>query len=162
MPSPVELRSAVAESRRDAVQNALAASSGEDSQTAVMRSRLEQQSELILMMKQHNEECKAETSRLRTELQNALGTESDTRTEILDARSELAQLRSRFDTLASNHEDIIKLKDGYKSEAAKLRSRVKILEAEAGGAVAAAAAASEAALAPVRAELKELRARHET
>lgn len=50
---PKELRDMVARSRRAEIQDALkVGADGEDPQLVVMRSRLEQQSELIMMMKQ--------------------------------------------------------------------------------------------------------------
>lgn len=53
MSRPKDLRDIVEENRRAGVQDALRDSAGgEDPQLVVMRSRLEQQSELIMMMKQ--------------------------------------------------------------------------------------------------------------
>eukprot|EP00040_Diaphanoeca_grandis_P030471 m.180115 g.180115 ORF g.180115 m.180115 type:complete len:327 (-) comp32005_c0_seq4:242-1222(-) len=96
----------------------------------VLRSRIEQQSDLIMLLKNHSDAVSKENKRLqaahRIEEHKALVCHSSER----KTKEELAILQDRFETLAAHHEELIVIKDEYKTEKKRLLEKCKGLEVE--------------------------------
>lgn len=102
----------------------------ERTEEGLLRSRIDEQSNLICMMKQRADEmllrCQA-LERVNTELQNL---RVNMQTELQNERKKSEQLEQRFMDLASNHRELINFKDEYKQKSAELMKENKRLREE--------------------------------
>uniref|UniRef100_A0A8C3VV33 Coiled-coil domain-containing protein 89 n=1 Tax=Catagonus wagneri TaxID=51154 RepID=A0A8C3VV33_9CETA len=117
---------------REALANLRGLSEEEKSEKAMLRSRIQEQSQLICILKRRSDEalerCQV-LELLNTELEEKRMLEA----EELKAKSEHAQkLEERFMTLAANHELMIRFKDEHKSQNVKLREENEKLRLENG------------------------------
>jgi len=98
----------------------------------VLRTRIQQQSDLIMLLKNHNnavtKENKKLQANLRIEEHKALVCQSSERKE--QVREELVQVQERFDVLAAHHEELIVIKDEHKAEKKALFEKCKGLQVE--------------------------------
>eukprot|EP00037_Helgoeca_nana_P001900 m.30268 g.30268 ORF g.30268 m.30268 type:complete len:317 (-) comp12211_c0_seq1:121-1071(-) len=117
----------------------------------VLKSRVEQQSELIMMLKTHNDNMATEMR----ELERSRGAARESAVSADNDRAELArrlaELDDRFQQLASNHEETVTFMEGHKADKERLSSRVSNLE---GSLSKSADAAAAVLVAKHEAELK--------
>ncbi|XP_058888260.1 coiled-coil domain-containing protein 89-like isoform X2 [Acipenser ruthenus] len=118
----------------DEVQHALdklrALSQDNQTENALLRSRIDEQAHLICILKQRADEmvlrCQA-LEKLNTELENM---SEDVQCELKTERHRATQLENRFMDLAANHQQIIKFKDEYKMQNAELKEENERLRNE--------------------------------
>ncbi|XP_007944440.1 coiled-coil domain-containing protein 89 [Orycteropus afer afer] len=115
---------------KEALANLRGLSAEEKSEKAMLRSRLEEQSRLICILKRRSDEALERCQIL--ELLNAELEEKRTEeAEKLKAQREQARtLEERFMTLAANHELMIRFKDEHKQQNTKLREENEKLRLE--------------------------------
>ncbi|XP_003254647.1 coiled-coil domain-containing protein 89 [Nomascus leucogenys] len=115
---------------REALANLRGLSEEERSQKAMLCSRIEEQSQLICILKRRSDEALERCQileLLNAELEEKMMQEA----EKLKAQGEYSRkLEERFMTLAANHELMIRFKDEYKSENIKLREENEKLRLE--------------------------------
>ncbi|XP_059043514.1 coiled-coil domain-containing protein 89 [Mustela lutreola] len=115
---------------RDALANLRGLSEEEKSEKAMLCSRIQEQSQLICILKRRSDEALERCQileLLNTELEEKMVLEA----EKLKAKSAHAQqLEERFMTLAANHELMIRFKDEHKSQNVKLREENEKLRLE--------------------------------
>ncbi|KAK1336187.1 hypothetical protein QTO34_003990 [Cnephaeus nilssonii] len=115
---------------REALANLRGLSEEEKSEKAMLRSRIHEQSQLICILKRRSDEA-LERCQILELLNTELEEKGVLEAEKLKAKSEHARkLEDRFMTLAANHEEMIRFKDQYKSENAKLREENEKLRLE--------------------------------
>ncbi|KAK7939542.1 hypothetical protein WMY93_002868 [Mugilogobius chulae] len=105
--------------------------SGEDAaDIEVLRSRIDEQSTLISILKQRSDElllrCQA-LQKINSELDDKI---SDSHKELEEQRKKYETLEKRFMVLAANNQAIIVFKDEYKSQNEDLRQRNQQLQSE--------------------------------
>uniref|UniRef100_A0A8C6BXS1 Coiled-coil domain-containing protein 89 n=3 Tax=Monodon monoceros TaxID=40151 RepID=A0A8C6BXS1_MONMO len=115
---------------REALANLRGLSEEEKSEKAKLYSRIQEQSQLICILKRRSDEALE-----RCQILELLNTELEEKrmqdAEKLKAKSEQAQrLEERFMTLAANHELMIRFKDEHKSQNIKLREENEKLRME--------------------------------
>ncbi|MGH0138552.1 UNVERIFIED_CONTAM: hypothetical protein FKN15_038818 [Acipenser sinensis] len=118
----------------DEVQHALdklrALSQDDQTENTLLRSRIDEQSQLICILKQRADEmvlrCQA-LDRINAELENM---REDVLCELKIERDRSTQLEDRFMDLAANHQQIIKFKDEYKTQNAELKEENERLRNE--------------------------------
>ncbi|XP_007079040.1 coiled-coil domain-containing protein 89 [Panthera pardus] len=115
---------------REALANLRGLSEEEKSEKAMLCSRIQEQSQLICILKRRSDEALE-----RCQILELLNTELEEKrmleAEKLKAVSEHAQkLEERFMTLAANHELMIRFKDEHKSQNVKLREENEKLRLE--------------------------------
>ncbi|XP_026768847.2 coiled-coil domain-containing protein 89 [Pangasianodon hypophthalmus] len=102
----------------------------ERTEAGMLRSRIDEQSSLICLLKQRADEmllrCQA-LERVNTELQNL---RVSMQTELQNEREKSEQLEQRFMDLASNHRELINFKDEYKRKNVELMKENKRLREE--------------------------------
>ncbi|MXQ91839.1 hypothetical protein E5288_WYG019787 [Bos mutus] len=115
---------------REALANLRGLSEKDKSERAMLCSRIQEQSQLICILKRRSDEAleRCQTLELlNTELEEKRLLEA----EELKAKNQQAQkLEERFMTLASNHELMIRFKDEHKRQNAKLREENEKLRLE--------------------------------
>ncbi|XP_038424347.1 coiled-coil domain-containing protein 89 [Canis lupus familiaris] len=115
---------------REALANLRGLSAEEKSEKAMLCSRIQEQSQLICILKRRSDEALE-----RCQILELLNTELEEKrmleAEQLKAKSRHAQkLEERFMTLAANHELMIRFKDEHKSQNVKLREENEKLRLE--------------------------------
>ncbi|XP_078084322.1 coiled-coil domain-containing protein 89 [Mustelus asterias] len=105
-------------------------SQDDKTENALLRSRIDEQSQLICILKQ-----RADESLLRCQTLETINTELENQHKALKQQLEgqvkqSAQLEERFMDLAFNHQEIIKFKDEYKSQNEELRKENEKLQRE--------------------------------
>ncbi|XP_012594132.1 coiled-coil domain-containing protein 89 [Microcebus murinus] len=115
---------------REALANLRGLSEEEKSEKAMLRSRIQEQSQLICILKRRSDEALE-----RCQILELLNTELEEKrlqeAEKLKAQSEHARkLEERFMTLAANHELMIRFKDEHKSQNIQLREENEKLRLE--------------------------------
>lgn len=102
----------------------------EQTEAGMLRSRLEEQSSLICMLKQRADEmllrCQA-LERVNTELENL---RVNMQKEMQNEREKSEQQEQRFMDLAANHKELINFKDEYKQKNVKLMKENQRLREE--------------------------------
>ncbi|XP_072435643.1 coiled-coil domain-containing protein 89 [Chiloscyllium punctatum] len=105
-------------------------SQDDKTENALLRSRIDEQSQLICILKRRADEfllrCQA-LETINTELENQ---HKDLKQQLENQLKQSAQLEARFMDLAFNHQEIIKFKDEYKSQNAELRKQNEKLRRE--------------------------------
>ncbi|XP_049569418.1 coiled-coil domain-containing protein 89 [Orcinus orca] len=115
---------------REALANLRGLSEEEKSEKAKLYSRIQEQSQLICILKRRSDEA-LERCRILELLNTELEEKRMQDAEKLKAKSEQAQrLEERFMTLAANHELMIRFKDEHKSQNIKLREENEKLRME--------------------------------
>ncbi|XP_008842391.1 coiled-coil domain-containing protein 89 [Nannospalax galili] len=114
---------------REALAN-LRGLSEEKSEKAMLRSRIQEQSQLICILKRRSDEA-LERCQILELLNSEMEEKRMQEAEKMKAQSEEVQkLEDRFMTLAANHELMIRFKDEHKSENVKLREENEKLRLE--------------------------------
>ncbi|OBS75902.1 hypothetical protein A6R68_17642 [Neotoma lepida] len=118
------------DSLREALANLRGLSEEEKGEKAMFRSRIQEQSQLICILKRRSDEALE-----RCQILELLNTELEEKRmqemEKMRVQSELVQkLESRFMTLAANHELMIRFKDEHKNENIKLKEENEKLKRE--------------------------------
>ena len=80
-----------------------------------LRSRIDQQSELICILKQRADELLRKTMALESERSELKKSRQDTLELLQNESRKFSVLEKRFTVLNSNHEEMIVLKDEYKN-----------------------------------------------
>ena len=107
-----------------------ALSEDDKSENAMLRSRINEQSQLIMILKQRADEASITTQtleRINRELENFRDTAQD---ELNMQLKKNNMLDARFNDLASNHAEMIKIKDDYKKRNVELMNDNAKLRAE--------------------------------
>ncbi|XP_041057155.1 coiled-coil domain-containing protein 89 [Carcharodon carcharias] len=105
-------------------------SQDDKTEKALLRSRIDEQSQLICILKRRADEflLRCQTlETINTELENQ---HKDLKRQLEGQLKESAQLEKRFMDLAFNHKELIKFKDEYKSQNAELRKQNEKLQKE--------------------------------
>lgn len=95
-----------------------------------LRSRIEEQGQLICFLKQRADEELLKSRALKAENEQLLTYRDESRETINELQKHSEQIEKRFDDLASNHEEMIKIKDEYKSRCKGLIDENMKLEKE--------------------------------
>ncbi|KAK3103512.1 hypothetical protein FSP39_019780 [Pinctada imbricata] len=96
-------------------------SKDDKTENAMLRSRIDEQSQLIMILKKRADEVTSKTSTIER-INKELIEFRDNAKEMLDAEMRKNDmLNQRFDELAHNHEEMIKFKDEYKRSNQELR-----------------------------------------
>lgn len=102
----------------------------ERAETGMLRSRIDEQSNLICILKQRADEmllrCQA-LEKINAELESLRGA---VQAELDNEKKRSSQLEQRFMDLAANHQELIKFKDEYKRQNAVLTEENKRLREE--------------------------------
>lgn len=115
---------------REALANLRGLSEEEKSEKAMLCSRIQEQSQLICILKRRSDEA-LERCQILELLNTELEEKRRLEAEKLKAKSKHAQkLEERFMTLAANHELMIRFKDEHKSQNIKLREENEKLRLE--------------------------------
>ncbi|XP_057605957.1 coiled-coil domain-containing protein 89 [Hippopotamus amphibius kiboko] len=115
---------------REALANLRGLSEEEKSEKAMLYSRIQEQSQLICILKRRSDEA-LERCQILELLNTELEEKRTLEAEKLKAKSEQARkLEERFMTLAANHELMIRFKDEHKSQNVKLREENEKLRLE--------------------------------
>jgi len=91
-------------------------------QTDVLRSRIEEQSQLICVLKQRNDQLLAKVNASETQNEKLIQGQGILRQQLKDDNKRFDRLEDHFNTLASNHQEMIQIKDQYKASNEHLRS----------------------------------------
>ncbi|XP_078408462.1 coiled-coil domain-containing protein 89 isoform X1 [Cetorhinus maximus] len=105
-------------------------SQDDKTEKALLRSRIDEQSQLICILKRRADEflLRCQTlETINTELENQ---HKDLKQQLEGQLKQSAQLEERFMDLAFNHQELIKFKDEYKSQNAELRKQNEKLQKE--------------------------------
>uniref|UniRef100_A0A8C6UNG2 Zgc:172182 n=1 Tax=Neogobius melanostomus TaxID=47308 RepID=A0A8C6UNG2_9GOBI len=144
----------------DALENLWVFSGAEGTDIEVLRSRIDEQSTLISILKQRSDEllvrCQA-LQKINSELEDKI---TDCHKELDNERMKSETLEKRFMVLASNHEAIIVFKDEYKSHNAELKQRNQELQSENDTLFSKKLQDQEAAVQSIAQELKQLKEKY--
>ncbi|XP_077072006.1 coiled-coil domain-containing protein 89 isoform X1 [Siphateles boraxobius] len=123
----IDLKTMIIDTKQDmddvhqALEKLRSLSQEERTEADVLRSRIDEQSTLICILKQRADEmllrCQA-LEKINTELENL---RANVQEELENERKKSALLEQRFMHLASNHRELINFKNEYKSQNAKLK-----------------------------------------
>lgn len=115
---------------REALANLRGLSEEEKGEKAMLRSRIQEQSQLICILKRRSDEA-LERCQILELLNNELEEKRMQELEKMKVQSEHVQkLEGRFMTLAANHELMIRFKDEHKNENIKLKEENEKLKQE--------------------------------
>ncbi|XP_040820235.1 coiled-coil domain-containing protein 89 [Ochotona curzoniae] len=115
---------------REALANLRGLSEEEKSEKAMLCSRIQEQSQLICILKRRSDEA-LERCQILELLNTELEEEKEQEAEKLKAqRQHVRKLEERFMTLAANHELMIRFKDEHKSQNVKLKEENEKLRLE--------------------------------
>jgi len=99
-------------------------------QVALLRSRIDEQGKLICFLKRRADEQLSNNKTLSSRFEDLAVTKEETDSEVRMLRHHCEMLENRFDDLAENHEEMIKIKDEYKSRCKQLTKDNRKLEEE--------------------------------
>ncbi|XP_046846299.1 coiled-coil domain-containing protein 89-like isoform X2 [Xenia sp. Carnegie-2017] len=99
----------------------------EISETAMLRDRIDQQSELICILKNRADSNLIKSQCFENEIKELHRAKDDAECKFLQEHKKFQILEERFKILYNNHEEIIKIKDGYKVVNDELRKENKNL-----------------------------------
>eukprot|EP00045_Choanoeca_perplexa_P019112 m.293770 g.293770 ORF g.293770 m.293770 type:complete len:310 (-) comp31453_c0_seq1:24-953(-) len=131
------------------------------SEIDILRSRLEEQSELIMLLKRRNEEAENKLSAATAARSTARASTYQNEQDAAALESRLQQLQLQFDTLSSNHEKLVAFKDDYKQQNSRLRVENEALQRKARVQEAATADAVLEAGKDLEQQLHETRAKEQ-
>ncbi|CAH1238346.1 CCDC89 [Branchiostoma lanceolatum] len=112
------------------VQNLLGFANADMSENAMLRSRIDEQSELICILKRRSDEHLASAQTLERVNAELRSFREDAAKQLEQEIRKFNILDDRFHELASNHEEMIKFKDEYKRQNEKLRKENERLRDE--------------------------------
>ena len=90
-------------------------------ETAILRSRVDEQSKLIMILMQRADEEIIHAQTLDNVNQNMIACKEQADDELKLEMQKSSQLENRFHSLSSNHDEMIKIKDEYKHVNKQLR-----------------------------------------
>ena len=99
----------------------------ETSENAMLRDRIDQQSELICILKKQADTSLIKSQTLEEDMRELQTAKENAECNYQDQGRKHTVLQKRFETLYHNHEEIIKIKDGYKMVNDELRRENKDL-----------------------------------
>jgi hypothetical protein len=99
----------------------------ETSENAMLRDRINQQSELICILKKQADTTLIKSQSLEQDMRELQAAKEEAECNYHDQVRKYIVLEKRFQTLYHNHEEIIKIKDGYKVVNGELRRENKDL-----------------------------------
>ncbi|XP_072466751.1 coiled-coil domain-containing protein 89 [Notamacropus eugenii] len=118
------------EGLKEALENLRGLSSEEKNEKAMLRSRLQEQSQLICILKRRADET-LERCQVLEQLNTELEEKRMNDAERLEAQTQRTmKLEARFMDLAANHEEMIRFKDEHKRQNIKLKEENEILRRE--------------------------------
>jgi len=91
-------------------------------QSDVLRSRIEEQSQLICVLKQRNDQLLAKVNASESQNEKLVQSQGILRQQLKDDSKRFDRLEDHFNTLAANHQEMIQIKDQYKTSNEHLRS----------------------------------------
>lgn len=97
-------------------------------EVTLLRSRLEEQSDLIMILKKRNEDLQTEVIKIKEALVTAERAVEVTNGYLKTATDSKATLEEHFHTIVLNHEQMIAMKDEYKAARDKLKNQNASLE----------------------------------
>ena len=103
---------------------------GSLTQSDILRSRIDEQSNLICVLKNRNDQLLAKINASDTQNEILITQQSTLKTQIFDENKRFNQLEDHFNTLAKNHQEMINIKDEYKFGNEKLNGDNKGLVLE--------------------------------
>ncbi|VDI39834.1 coiled-coil domain-containing protein 89-like [Mytilus galloprovincialis] len=125
--NPKEIREMVSDSNKDMsdmqrnLSKLKSLSEDDKTETAMLRSRIDEQSQLIMILKQRADDVSRKSQTL-DKINKEMMDFRENAQEMLDGEIRKYNiLNARFDDLASNHQELIKIKDEYKRSNQELR-----------------------------------------
>lgn len=97
-------------------------------QSDVLRSRIEEQSQLICVLKQRNDQLLAKVNAAESQNERLIQAQSILKTQLIEDNKRFDRLEDHFNTLAANHQEMIKIKDDYKVSNDVLRRENTLLK----------------------------------
>jgi len=97
---------------------------------AKMQSRIDEQSELICILKKRADQLLTESKSNERRLKNAEKTNADLVVQLKNEKQRVLMVEERFSELADNHGELIKFKDMHKNSATRLREENDILRSQ--------------------------------
>ena len=126
------------------------------SENGLLRSRIDQQCELICILKQRADESLKKCMTLEEENSELKKHRDEILTALHNETRKFAVMEKRFFVLNKNHEELIKIKDEYKTENEKLRMENTNLRRENEGLFGSLVQERDAQIKQLRDELKSL------
>ena len=102
----------------------------EKTQLGMYKARVEEQSRLIMAIKQRCDEFICKNLALERTNKELMEKSDESERKAYEATSKYKVLDSRFQTLASNHDELIQIKDEYKQKCTVLEQRVRSLQSQ--------------------------------
>jgi len=98
------------------------------SNSEILQSRIEEQSQLIQILKQRNDQLLAKLNAAEAQNLKLIDSQTLLNKQLSDDNKRFDILEDRFNTLANNHQEMIQIKDEYKKSVADLTSQNVLLK----------------------------------
>ena len=131
------------------------------SENALLRSRIDQQCELICILKQRADESLKKSTTLEEENSELKKHRDEILSALHNETRKYAVLEKRFFVLNQNHEELIKIKDEYKTENEKLRIENSRLRKENEGLFGSLIQERDSQIKQLRDEVKSLQEKYQ-
>ncbi|XP_044167691.1 coiled-coil domain-containing protein 89-like isoform X5 [Acropora millepora] len=131
-------------------------------ENGLLRSRIDQQCELICILKQRTDESLRKSMEVKKQYHELQRQRDDILTTLHSETRKFSVLEKRFAVLNQNHEELIKIKDEYKRENEKLRVENGCLKKENEGLFASVVKERDLQIHQLREEVKDLQNRYES
>lgn len=131
-------------------------------ENGLLRSRIDQQCELICILKQRTDESLRKSMEVEKQYHELQRQRDDILTTLHSETRKFSVLEKRFAVLNQNHEELIKIKDEYKRENEKLRVENGCLKNENEGLFASVVKERDSQIRQLREEGKDLQNRYES
>jgi hypothetical protein len=134
--SPKELKDLIERSKREndyaeieqTMMKLRNLSEDDKTETGLLRARIEEQSRLIMILKQRGDDFIRKNMSLEKLNKELLEEKEQTQHDIVNLKKKCELLNTRFNDLAENHQEIIKIKDEYKNSNQILREENEKLQ----------------------------------
>lgn len=134
--SPKELRDLIERSKREndyaeieqTMQKLRNLSEDDKTETGLLRARIEEQSRLIMILKQRGDDFIRKNMSLEKLNKELIEEKEQTQHDTINLKKKCELLNTRFNELAENHQEIIKIKDEYKNSNQILREENEKLQ----------------------------------
>ncbi|XP_041725847.2 coiled-coil domain-containing protein 89 [Coregonus clupeaformis] len=164
--SPKDLRKMIRDTKQDmddvhtSLEKLRGLSLEERTESGMLRSRIDEQSSLICILKQRADDmllrCQA-LEQINSELEHL---SADVQTKLDNEKKKSMQLEQRFMDLAANHQELIHFKDEYKRQNAKLKQENERLQEENDNIFSKDLQDKEAVILKLTQELRDLAEQH--
>ncbi|XP_015749985.1 PREDICTED: coiled-coil domain-containing protein 89-like [Acropora digitifera] len=131
-------------------------------ENGLLRSRIDQQCELICILKQRTDESLRKSMEVEKQYHELQRQRDDILTTLHSETRKFSVLEKRFAVLNQNHEELIKIKDEYKRENEKLRVENGYLKKENEGLFASVVKERDLQIHQLREEGRDLQNRYES